>query len=326
MSEENKEWIAPLVRSLLKSPPIADSVMPMTCPICDCDHQVYQGSGCFAPTSTEGTKLVCCFPTTGKMAMVDMPKDIKVGGLTSYVRYACQCGGHSWAMVCVYHKDGTEEYCVDLDRTKCKSGKPGKPSKGEVVFGSVKNISEHIFEAIKAQGAKVVPPTPEGIGVASDPLMPDHESPLALLPPTVRYAWKNFPSKKALVKGEVVNHYLPVLPKRHVAVPGKTPPHLAAGTSNSDLLPKIQEWLFALTVELKPESVKGILGMVYWGDLLIVVSQTKDEVRLKLTKDIAEAIIAMNKMKPNIYMMTWDDYVRLQCEKVKQLLDSKQKL
>ena len=365
MSEENKEkeWVAPLVRRLLATPAMPDTAGPMECPVCACDHQVFQGSGCFAP-SADGTKLICCFPTTRKMVEVEMPKDIQIGGLVNYVRYACQCGGHSWALIDAYHKEGTAVYCVDLSPTKCKKGNhPGKPAKpgkpGNDFLGSIsqlmkdmaagghqpilalgpgiaEHMPKHILDALKAQGAKLikppgnmVPPPPPGSYAPGEPLLPDHESPLALLPATVRYAWQNFPLKKPMLEGEVFNYHLPVIPTRRVADPGgicRNPPHLACGTDDSNLFPKMQEWLFTLSVELKTESVKGILGMVYWGSLLIVVSQIEGEARTTLTKDIANGIISLNKLKPDIYMMQRTDYENLRFTKGQEVVNKKPKL
>lgn len=356
MSEEKKEWVAPLVRQLLSSPAMPDTAGPMECPVCGCDHQVYQGSGCFAPNG-DHTKLICCFPSTSKMIEIEMPKDIQIGGLVSYVRYACMCGGHSWALIDAFHKEGTAVYCVDLSPTKCKKGckinkhsKPGADFLGPISQllqsmaagghkpilalgpGVLEHMPPHVLEALKAQGAKLikppgntVPPT-AGSHIPGEPLLPDHESPLAIMPATVRYAWQNFPVKKPMLEGEVFNYHLPVIPSRHVAVPGRKPPHLACGTDDSKLFPKIQEWLFTMTVEMKPESVTGTLALVYWGNLLIVVSQIEGEARMALTKDIANVIISLNKLKPDIYMMQRTDYENLCLAKGQEAVNKKPKL
>lgn len=345
MSEQSKEWIAPLVRSMLSAPTIEDTVGPVTCPICECDHQVFQGMGCFAPTQ-EGTSLTCCFPSARTMAEIEMPKDIKVGGLVTYTRYACACGGHNWALMAAYHKDQSISWCVDLappKKKKCGSDGKSKEPFDSPVFSSIQNLLQGIaaggvkpvvmlgsgivngippeaLAALQAQGAQILPPGgPPGAPpqIPKPNLEPDHEDPLVRLPANVRYAWQNWPEKHPLPEAEILNFQLPKLPVTHAAK--NKPPHLAVGTNGTSAeFTSMQEWLFTVAVDVKPESKLAIHAMVYWDRLLIVVSSAVKESRRDLTKDIANTIIGMNKLKPDIYMMTRRDYLVLVSNKAEE--------
>ena len=339
MSEDaTKQWVAPLVRTMLTTKAIDETVGPMTCPICDCDHQVFQGMGVFAPDK-EGTHLICAFPSTETLVKIDLPADIKVGGLMSYTRYSCECNGHRWAMLTAFMTDHTVAYCIDLTPPPAPKGKNGKkakktnPEQGPVslfdslqtmlkgmvasgakpVFmlgpGIIQQLTPEQIQALQAQGAQVVQATavnpPQG--AAEAPVAPDHEDPLACLPATVRYAWLNWNEKAPLPEEEeILNFQLPKLPITFAAK--NKPPHLSVGTNDHKLFIPMQEWVFALAVELKPETKLAIHSIVYWENLLIVVSNAAAEARKPLAHDLAETIIGMKKFKPNLYMMTKKDY------------------
>lgn len=355
MTEKEKSWIAPLVRALLQAPPLEDSAGPMTCPVCECDHQVFEGMGCFAPTQN-GTTLTCCFPSTRTMAEIELPKDIQVGGLVTYVRYSCGCGNHAWALLSAYHKDHTIAWCVDLTPgKKHKCGKKSKPQEpfNSPVFSSIQQLingmtagggkpilmlgpgitagmSPEALAALQAQGAQLLQPGLQVPGLPPQPpqklpppqLGPDHEDPLVRLPATVRYAWQNWPEKNPLQEDEILNFQLPKLPITHAAK--NKPPHLAVGTNGTSAeFTSMQEWMFAVAVDVKPESKLAIHAMVYWDKLLIVVSSAVKESRHALTKDLADTIIGMNKLKPDIYMMTRRDYSVLVSNKAEELAKKK---
>lgn len=350
MSNDNEtSWVAPLARTLLGSKPLEDTHGPMTCPICDCDHQVFQGMGVFSPDK-EGTHLICAFPSTETLVKIDLPQDIKVGGLVSYTRYACTCNGHRWAILTAYLQDSSQAWCVDLTppppkKASCKKakGKPEAPTMlqsiqqlvqgmaaggGKPILmigpGIANNIPPEALEALKAQGAQILQPGMVVPGLPPQPPMklpppqlgPDHEDPLARLPATVRYAWQNWAEKKPLPEEEILNFQLPKLPAAHAAK--NKPPHLAVGTNDSKMFNGMQEWLFALAVDVKPESKLAIHAMVFWDNLLIVVSSAAKEARHALTKDIAEAVIGMKRLKPDIYMMTRRDYLVLVSNKAEE--------
>ncbi|MGV0949294.1 MAG: hypothetical protein ACOYB3_01385 [Azonexus sp.] len=339
MSEdETKQWVAPLVRTMLTTKPIDETAGPMTCPICDCDHQVFQGMGVFAPDK-EGTHLICAFPSTETLAKIDMPDDIKVGGLMSYTRYSCGCNGHRWALLTAFMKDRTTGYCIDLTPQPAPKGKNGKKAKktkanpgpvslfdslqtmlkGMVASGAkpvlmlgagiTQQLTPEQLQSLQAQGAQIVQATSANPpqGAAEAPVAPDHEDPLAdCLPATVRYAWMNWNEKTALPEEEILNFQLPKLPITFAAK--NKPPHLAVGTDNLKLFALKQEWVFALAVELKQETRLAIHSIVYWENLLIVVSNAAVEARKSLAHDLANTIISMKKFKPNLYMMTRKDY------------------
>lgn len=132
MSQKEKEnknaWIAPLIKTVISAPPIGP-ITPITCPICDCDHQVYQGSGIIAPSNKDG-KLVCSFPTAETMAKIDLP-GLELNGVTHYTRYHCACGGHDWAVITAFHEDKTVVWCSQYQdqpsACQCKSTKLPSP-------------------------------------------------------------------------------------------------------------------------------------------------------------------------------------------------------
>lgn len=147
--------VGPLVRALFSYPPIEDTLGVLSCPMCDCGHQVFVGAGFLCPDKT-GTQLICAYPSTETILKIDIPPDVNIKGLSSYVRYACQCGGHAWALVTTYHKDQTVSWCVDMT----------PPDK---------------------QDESLLPPPPPITKEALD-------EPLTALPHTVNYAWHSWGS------------------------------------------------------------------------------------------------------------------------------------
>lgn len=336
MSEQKQnEWIAPLVRALMASPVVEETHGPMTCPICDCDHQIFEGMGILAPDKT-GTKLVCAFPSTETLAKIDLPADIKIGGLTSYVRYSCGCNGHRWAMITAFLKDHTMAWCADLTPPKkgkkCKGDPQPFPQGDPSLMGPLQQLIQGMaagghkpilmlgpgivgslppgaLEQLQAQGAQVgqpkLPPPNLPPGEGPPPVL-DHEDPLSRMPAICRYAWQNWPDAKPLPESQIMAFQLPKLLRGQADPSG--PPWLAVGTNDGKMFQPMQEWLFALAVELKPETRSNIHAMVYWDRLLLLVTAAPAEVRKTLAHEIAEAVIDMGKFKPDLYMLAKRDY------------------
>ena len=337
MSEQPNELIAPLVCAMLDAPAIKGTGGAVVCPICGCDHQIFQGTGCFTSTQDGGT-LTCCFPATRTLVEIEMPKGVKVGGLVTYTRYVCGCNGHSWVFMLAYCTDHTVSWCADLTpSSKKKCGKSGQEPFDSSMLSSIQQLLQGMaaggakpilmlgpgitagippeaLKALQAQGAQLLQPGQIVLGqppqlpmnLPSPQLGPDHEDRLVRLPATVRYAWQNWFDNKPLPDDQILNFQLPKLPVTHAL---KTkPPHMAVGTNDTKMLTTMQEWLFSVAVDVRPESKLAIHAMVYWENLLIVVSSAAKESRRALAKDIADTIIGLKKLKPDVYMMTRKDY------------------
>lgn len=354
---KDHEWIAPLVRTVLGTRPMRNTSGPIYCPICECDHQIFQGMGTLCPDKT-GTKLVCAFPTTETMVKIDMPPDIRVGGTTTYVRFRCGCHGHYWGVVTTYHKDRTIAWCADFNPKKKKSKKmvvpplaPAPPEKfpPPVLEADVNPDSASILAAIeallksaaaagnkkpvlligqdalqhlppdviaklKAQGAQFL--DNESMKATSIPVkakLPAPQHPLKYLLATVRYAWQNWKDKLPLPEEQILNFLLPVVPLTK-ALKTKAP-HLAVGTIDSKVFNAMQEWLLALAVEVSQPTRMLTHGMVYWQNLLLVITKADTESRRTMAADISNSVIGLNRFKPDIYFLTPKDYNELRATK-----------
>lgn len=119
-NEQNQAWVTPLIKTLFSAKPLGP-IEPITCPVCDCEHQRFLGSGYLRP-SQEGTKLTCCFPTADTMVQIDMPEQFEIGGTTLYVRYECLCNGHHWAVITAFQDERTLIWCITIPPDKKQGG------------------------------------------------------------------------------------------------------------------------------------------------------------------------------------------------------------
>jgi hypothetical protein len=345
-----KEWVAPLVRAMLSAPTVPKTVGPVICPICGCEHQTFQGTGCFCPNK-DNTALVCAFPTTELLVKVELPKDIKIGGTVTYVRYACECGNHRWALLTAFHKSQTVVWCVDLtpyNKMNCKHGKKAKQQS----YNPIVNSIQQLLQGVKASGVAPVVMLGPGItgqlppqvieqlqaqGIQFPSLLPsqqlpppnlapesmanqinDHENPLNRLPPTLPTIFKNWDSGPVTVKSFAKT--LPKLPTRNPLRKG--PPHIVTGDKDLAAVNAKKDWLFALAVELPVEFKNLIHTLVYWDTLLIVVNDNLAR-RDELARKVTDAITAIGKFKPDIYMMPRRNYDTLRQVKEKAAIKLK---
>lgn len=356
--QQPTEWVAPLVRAMLMAPVVKDSYGPITCPICECDHQVFQGTGVLG-VDKKGTHLVCAFPSTETICKIDMPPDIKVGGLVTYIRYICACGGHAWAMMTAFMQDHTTCWCANLtpQPTKKKCGKKQPPQnptlqqtlqnmvqgmaagghKPLLVLGPgvLSQLSPEAIAQLQAQGAVINPhleqPPLQVPGLKGGPpekLPPpnlgpenDHEHPLNRLPPTVRYAWQNWGDKEPVAEDQIFNFQLPKVPIKRTD--DGEPPYLAVGTTDSKLLTPMQEWVFSLAVEIDTNISSVIHALVYWENLLLVVTNAPQPDRKAVAQGVANGVINLKKFKPDLYLLTKRDYSVLVRSKAAQAKKAK---
>lgn len=347
--KNDTSWVAPLVGRLLEAPVVQETHGPMTCPICDCDHQVFQGTGVLG-LDKEGKHLVCAFPSTETMVKIDLPQGMKIGGLMSYTRFVCGCNGHSWAFIQAFLKDSTMSWCCDLNPpapAKKMCGKKGKqvpahqpeaPTliqtlqnmiKGMLAAGHkpalmlgpgvLAQLSPEEISSLQAQGVVINPqiqvpnkmppmtaaafPKPN---LKPGPIDDDHEHPLNRLPATVRYAWQNWKDEKPLPDDEIFNFSLPKVPVKSTDLSG--PPHLAVGTTDAKLLNPLQEWVFALSVEIAADVRHTIHAFIYWENMLLVVTNAPPAQRKGIAEGVANGVIGLKKFKPDLYMLTKKDY------------------
>lgn len=327
------------------------------CPFCGCEHQVFKGMGVLCPARDDnsGRTLTCCFPSTGVMVRIDLPDDVKIAGLTNYCRYHCECGDHSWALLTSYHVDQTVSWAVDLGDNSKKKKKSKKPDANNQVSyqitdafkafldaisatgssptmvlgkGLAGSLPPEAVEALKEKGWKLLEPgalsgNPTSPESSDQPMSPtDHEHPLIRLVAEVKYAYKNWPHNGQKPITDKTRFALPRLPVRR-ADKGQ-PPHMAVGTNHSaDVLHYMRDWLFSLAVELPPAILPAIHSMVYWDNLLIVVSQAVKDEKTALAKGITDQVVALNQQKPDVFLMTRQNYLVLLRDKADELAAKK---
>jgi hypothetical protein len=268
--------------------------------------------------SKDGTKLICCFPTSQVIAALDMADDIKVGGLTHYVRYSCKCGGHMWAYFEAYHDERTTFWCVDL--------KPDTSKKGQKMYQKAPAPAAHphpeffkeLFKelGIEPGSAPVVIMPPGTVqDVPANALLAapmgkvvDHESRENLLKLTMPFTWRNWASKTPF-------SLLPGLPERRL---GHGTPLMVVGGDNKEAVEAMTNWLISLAVDID-ELRNEIAAFVYWGNFLIVVSNATDCKRILDT--LSGQIAQMKRQRPVLWFCSpaeYEDTRKLQQKKKKK--------
>lgn len=285
MTNKGSMWLAPMIKGMIESPIVKGSEGPMTCPICSCSHQTFDGTGIFVPDST-GTKLVCAFPSTEMLAKIDMPPNLKVGGLTSYTRYTCGCHGHRWALFTAYLVDQTMVWCVDLAANKMILNK----QQACLPCHDLSSACKKGVVGVKA-GKKSVknPPADANCQLRFDlpPAKLSGKDLIKKLPATFSHMYCNWPeidldSKKS------GGYALPKLPNKKPSPMARS--YLAVGANSRNKLNSLVSWLFNLDTELGSSSQSSVYALIIWGDvLLVVVSSDKRKTMALESKEFKEA-------------------------------------
>lgn len=327
MNQKSTGWVAPLVKTLLSAPRVDATSGEIVCPICERGNQVFAGSGMLCPDKS-GTHLVCTFPSTETIVKIDLPKDIKVGGLTQYTRYKCLDGGHRWAFITAFISDGTRSWCASfgtgLEATEIVETVPKAQGLAESVQallekmkaagheptlilgpGAAKGLTESESKSLKSQGVHFLQHEPEKIKATDEEISDTH--PLVSMPPALRYVWNNWGFEESpTTTGDSI---IPALPAAKAETDHLC---LAVASGNFNTYNAMYDWIHGLCNALTKKTYKALKGLVFWDGLLLVITNIRgDKARKEVAVDLTTKIISGGSFKPNVYMLTTSDYATL---------------